>query len=114
MAAVAFTVEGIRFPLGMLHTRTAIQSDGEQGFVAGRAVYEHPERRIPLVWQDATPAEVEQIRRLADETLGGVMRMTWTPIDGSDAFDVRFAGPIEYERRALNLYRVSFELEEAL
>jgi len=116
VAAIAFVVDGLKYALQTDSDRAALQSDSASGFVDAREIYERPTRRIPLRWPEATDAEVFQIRELWDESLGGVLRMDWTPIDGSAAFEVRFVGPpsITFHRAHRDQYQVSCELEEAL
>lgn len=112
----AFDIDGIEYPAITTTIRTAVQSRGQSGFSRGRQVYERPMRTVNLSWSNATEALVFQIASLWNETLGGVLPMTWNPIDGSTAFEVRFAQrpEIAFVRTARGHFQVSLTFEEVL
>lgn len=116
MADIPFAVANIEFAVPTEYERDALQTPADSGFVQKRSTYERPVRRIPLSWSRADRAVAFDLNWLWRETLGGVLPMTWTPPAGDAAFDVRFVGrpEIVLDRRSLDVFRVSCELEEVL
>ncbi len=90
MASVLFDIGCLDYPIGDVSHRRAISTKREQGFVQGREIYSREQRRVRLPLRHATHAEIYNLRRLWHETLGGTLPMSWAPIDGTAAFEVKF------------------------
>lgn len=116
VAAIAFDVDSIEYPIATVTLRLAEQSEGLSGFSRGRQVYERPKRTLSLSWARATEGIVYQIIDLWNQTLGGIVPMAWTPIDGTTGFDVRFGArpDLVLTRTARGQWQCTLTLEEAL
>jgi len=72
-------------------------------------------RRWRLVWSGAQYGQWRQLRDFWDETLGGVIPMTYTPVGDIDANAVQVTfvpDSFQWERNHLTTYTMAVEIEE--
>ena len=109
------------FVASLRSTRRAVQTQASTGFVqrrqvqsavnsnSGKAEY----RRWRLEWHHATYLVHNRILALWNDSLGGALEITWTPVDEGSSLLCRFVSQPMMVRRTAVGYSISVELEES-